>query len=178
MSTDRESSGTDWLPAIFEHPARVDLPTGHHLRPIRASDVDIDLRAVMGSRERLWSIFGKVWGWPTPTLTYQQDLDELARHAAEIERHESFNYALLNEEEAELLGCVYIDPAERVGADADIAWWVVDSLVEGAVDAALNEFLPRWIETQWPFTHPRFIGQDLSWDEWLALPPLPPQAAR
>ena len=39
-------------------------PFGHHLRPIRADDVDLDMVAVMGSRERLWSIYGEAWGWP------------------------------------------------------------------------------------------------------------------
>ena len=31
-----------WLPEAFVHPESVDLPTGHHLRPIRADDVDLD----------------------------------------------------------------------------------------------------------------------------------------
>lgn len=53
-----------WLPDDWRHPDRLDLPTGHHLRPIRAADVEIDYPAVMGSRERLWEMFGQVWGWP------------------------------------------------------------------------------------------------------------------
>ena len=32
-----------WLPADFRHPTRVAVTPTHHLRPIRASDVDIDL---------------------------------------------------------------------------------------------------------------------------------------
>jgi hypothetical protein len=48
-----------WLPADFAHPTRVQLDDGHHLRPIRESDVDIDYPAVMGSRERLWSLYGE-----------------------------------------------------------------------------------------------------------------------
>jgi hypothetical protein len=53
-----------WLPGDFVHPTRAELSTGHHLRPIRTTDVDLDYPAVMGSRERLWSIFGRAWGWP------------------------------------------------------------------------------------------------------------------
>ena len=56
MST--PSTPTTWLPADFAHPTRVEVPFGHHLRPIRAEDVDLDMIAVMGSRERLWSIYG------------------------------------------------------------------------------------------------------------------------
>ncbi len=161
---------TDWLPASWDHPRRVDLPTGHHLRPIRADDVGIDYPAVMGSRDRLWSMFGEAWGWPPATMTVEQDRDDLARHEAEIASHDSFNYALLDAEETQLLGCVYIDPPERAGADADISWWVVDALVGTPVDDALDALVPQWIGTAWPFQAPRFIGRDLSWSEYLALP--------
>ena len=51
-----------WLPDDFVHPLRLDLPTGQHLRPIRADDVDLDLPAVMGSQVRLWSIYGRGLG--------------------------------------------------------------------------------------------------------------------
>ena len=102
-----------WLPDGFVTPGRLDLPTGHHLRPIREADIDIDYPAVMGSRERLWARYGEAWGWPPATMTYEADREDLARHEREIEAHETFNYALLDEAETELLGCVYIDPPER-----------------------------------------------------------------
>ena len=86
-----------WLPADWTHPQRVDVGTGHHLRPIRGDDVDIDYPAVMGSRERLWSIYGAAWGWPPATMTLEQDRDDLVHHQQEIAAHDSFNYALLNE---------------------------------------------------------------------------------
>jgi hypothetical protein len=115
-----------WLPEGFVHPVRVPVQAGYHLRPIRAADTDLDYPAVMGSRERLWSTFGDAWGWPPATMTYEQDRDDLARHEAEIAAHQSFNYALLDDAETALLGCVYIDPPEKAGADAEISWWVVD----------------------------------------------------
>lgn len=164
---------TPWLPAGWMHPTTVPLPTGHHLRPIRATDVDLDFPAVMGSRERLWAIYGEPWGWPPATMTVEEDREDLARHEAEIERHESFNYALFDDGETELLGCVYIDPPEKVGADAEISWWVVDRLVGTDVEAALDAQVPEWIEQDWPLTQPRYVGRDISWADWLALPDLP-----
>jgi hypothetical protein len=166
-----EKSGS-WLTADFEHPGRVELSTGHHLRPIRESDVSIDYPAVMGSRDRLWTIFGEPWGWPAATMTFERDRADLARHEREIREHLSFNYAVLDAAESRLFGCVYIDPAERVGADADVCWWVVDDAVGGPLEATLLEFVPRWLAEVWPFTSPRFIGRDLSWAQWLALPAL------
>ena len=121
-----------WLPSGFIHPRRVELPTGHHLRPIRAADVEIDYPAVMGSRERLWAKYGSAWGWPAATMTYQADEADLARHEAEIAAQQTFNYAVLNEPETALLGCVYIDPADvdsPPGSDAVVSWWVVNEAV-------------------------------------------------
>lgn len=141
-----------WLPADFAHPTRVPLDAEHHLRPIRESDVDIDYPAVMGSRERLWSLYGEHWGWPPATMTHEQDRVDLARHEREQDAHESFNYALLNADETELLGCVYIDPAD----DALISWWVVDEYVGTELERALDAFVPKWIAEVWPFTSPRF----------------------
>lgn len=163
---------TPWLPEGWAHPTRVDLPTGHHLRPIRADDVDLDYPAVMGSRERLWSIYGEAWGWPPDTMTFQDDREDLARHEREIEAHESFNYALFDEAESALLGCVYVDPPEKPGADAEISWWVVDDLVGTDVEAALDEAVPRWIETDWPLENPRYVGRDVTWAQWLEMPDL------
>ncbi|MGA8044863.1 MAG: GNAT family N-acetyltransferase [Dermatophilaceae bacterium] len=159
-----------WLPADWDHPTRVELATGHHLRPIRATDVDLDMVAVMGSQPRLWSIYGEPWGWPPATMTAEQDREDLARHAAEIERHESFNYALFDTGETQLLGCVYIEPPAKAGADAEVSWWVVDLLVDGPVEAAMTAFVPLWLERDWPFARVRHIGRDLTWSEWAALP--------
>ncbi len=58
-----------WLPDDFVHPVRVPVPgIGIHLRPIREADTAIDYPAVMGSRERLWEIFGLAWAWPQDTM--------------------------------------------------------------------------------------------------------------
>jgi hypothetical protein len=159
-----------WLPEDFAHPVRVPVGGGYHLRPIRAADTDLDYPAVMGSRARLWSVFGDAWGWPAATMTWAQDRDDLARHEAEIAAHQSFNYALLDDAESALLGCVYIDPPEKAGADAEISWWVVDEKAGTDLQDALDELVPRWIGTAWPFRRPRCIGRDLSWADWRALP--------
>jgi hypothetical protein len=141
-----------WLPDDFVHPERLDLPTGHHLRPIRAGDAEIDLPAVMGSRERLWAKYGEAWGWPPETMTLEADRDDLAHHEREIAAHETFNYALLDAGETELLGCVYIDPPDDrspAGTDAVSSWWVVDGHAGSELERVLDETVPRWLEETW-----------------------------
>ena len=117
----------------------------------------------MGSRERLWEIFGPAWAWPKETMTYEEDRIDLLRHEKEIAAHQSFNYALLDEEETAILGCVYIDPPERTGSDGEVSWWVVDDLVGGEVERALDELVPQWIAADWPFQQPRYLGRDITW---------------
>src|SRR3954454_11526650 len=125
-----------WLPAAFRHPQRAELRTGEHLRPIRPEDTDLDMVAVMGSQERLFSIYGRAWGWPPATMTAEQDREDLQHHADEMERNESFNFALFDADETELIGCVYVDPTDKPGADADISWWVRDEYAGSEVERA------------------------------------------
>jgi hypothetical protein len=144
----------DWLPGGFETPPRLDLETGHHLRPIRGSDVDIDYPAVMGSRESLWARYGEAWGWPPETMTFEQDREDLRHHEVEIAAQETFNYAVLDAGETELLGCVYIDPPDAAcppGTDALVSWWVVDAARGSVLDRALADVIPQWLADTWRF---------------------------
>jgi hypothetical protein len=148
-----------WLPQGFVHPERIDLPTGHHLRPIRESDVAIDYPAVMGSRERLWEKYGEAWGWPPADMSYEADRKDLARHETEIAAHESFNYAIFDPAETELFGCVYIDPPDDrtlPGTVAVVSWWVVDREVGGELEKALEGFVPGWLNDTWGFRSVHF----------------------
>jgi hypothetical protein len=149
---------TPWLPPEFVHPERVELANGEHLRPIRGSDIAIDYPAVTGSRESLWARYGESWGWPPATMTVEQDRADLERHEREIAAHQSFNYAVLDEAESQLLGCVYLDPPEQGddGADVVVSWWLVDERRGSALEAELAELVPRWVVEAWPFRRPSF----------------------
>jgi hypothetical protein len=143
-----------WLDPTFDPPARIDVDGKHHLRPLRETDVAMDYPAVMESRRRLWEKYGDAWGWPPATLTYEDDRRDLARHAAEIRDRRAFVYALLDSNEAQLLGCVYVDPPEPgapKGADATVSWWVVDDVVGTSLERTLDQLVPRWLSDAWPF---------------------------
>jgi hypothetical protein len=147
-----------WLPVGWTHPERADLPTGHHLRPIRAADVGIDHPAVMRSRERLWATYGEAWGWPPEDMTVEQDREDLLHHEEEIAAHLSFNYAVLDRDETVLAGCVYVDPAGDAEPDVEavVSWWVADDFVGTELERALDEFVPGWLDRSWPFATVRF----------------------
>jgi hypothetical protein len=45
------------------------------------------------------------------------------------------------------------------------------------VSSAVDALVPQWIAAAWPFTQPRYVGRDLSWADWLALPDIDPPPA-
>lgn len=152
---------TPWLPADFAHPLRVDVNGAVHLRPISEHDLAIDMPAVMGNQPMLWAKYGDAWGWPPQDFTAQEDREDLARHAREMVAHESFNYAILPQDERALYGCIYIDPPEGEGADAlagpvaDVSFWVTADAPAGLADT-VREFVPAWLAREWPFAAVRY----------------------
>jgi hypothetical protein len=46
----------------------------------------------------------------------------------------------------------------------------LDHPAGGEAERALDVLVPRWIAAGWPFRRPRYIGRDISWPDWLALP--------
>ncbi len=151
-----------WLDPDLQLPARVDLPTGEHLRPMREADVDLDYPAVMGSRERLWAQYGEAWGWPVATMSYEADREDLARHEAEIGARETFLYGVFDEGETRLLGCLYIDPPEPEappGADSTVSWWLIEDAAGTALERSLDDFVPRWLAEEWGFENVHYHPQ-------------------
>ena len=92
-------------------------------------------------------------------MSYEADRQDLARHEREIAAQETFNYAVLDEAETALLGCVYIDlPDDESppGTDAVVSWWVVDDAVGTDLERALGELVPRWLAETWRFRSVHF----------------------
>ena len=93
-------------------------------------------------------------------MSFEADREDLAHHEEEIAAHITFNYAVLDEGETELLGCVYIDPPDDrspEGSDAVSSWWVVDKEAGGELDRALDDFVPRWLPETWGFRSVHFF---------------------
>jgi hypothetical protein len=143
--------------------------SGFKVRPITVHDVVKDYDAVMTSAERLRERF-PLWGWPSDDMSLEDDLVELAWHQKEAHLRRSFNYAVLSPDESRVLGCVYVDPPERQGADADVTLWVrVDEEGTG-LEEALERAVREWVAAEWPFERVRWPGLEISWEEWDRLP--------
>jgi hypothetical protein len=150
------------IPAGIEHDR-------FRLRLITIHDLVRDYDAVMSSGESLRRRF-PLWGWPDPAMTLEEDLIDLGWHQKEAALRRSFNYAVMSPDESRLLGCVYVDPPEKAGADAEVALWVRADEEAGDLERVLEGAVRAWLGAEWPFGEIRWPGREISWEEWDALP--------
>ena len=128
-------------------PAKVAVPYGHHLRPVRLADSALHHAAVDGSLRVLRDLHGSSRGWPPTTWSAAHSRNELWRQVGEMERRTAWTYALLDADETALLGCVRV---ERAPDGLPTAWWwIVEECLGTDLAAAVDELVPRWLEEAW-----------------------------
>ncbi|MER5419610.1 GNAT family N-acetyltransferase [Streptosporangium roseum] len=144
-----------------------------HIRPITIHDTVRDFDAVMSSAARLRESFPGGGGWPLDDMTLEENLIDLAWHQKEALLRRSFNYAVMSPDGSRQLGCVYIDPPEKRGADADVSFWVRTGEEGTGLDEELERVVRAWMREAWPYASVRWPGRDISWEEWELLPDAP-----
>ena len=153
------------VPADFKVPEILETDR-FRLRMLNVDDVEKDYNSVMSSVEHLQRTtpFGPGDDWPVG-LTIEQDLIDLGWHQKEFQRRSSFAFTVMNFDESECLGCVYIYPSDNSKFDAIIILWVRQSEVEGGLDEGLFLTVKKWIDEKWPFEKVAYPGRDVSWND-------------
>ena len=137
------------------------------LRMLTIHDLVKDYDAVMSSAEHLKAVWPDS-GWPEG-LTLEDDLIDLGWHQKEFQNRSSFAYTMVTPDESMVMGCVYINPTEVKGYDAEVYLWVRTSELQGGLDARLFASVKRWLADEWPFESPAFPGREIDWREWATL---------
>jgi len=156
-------------------PDPVIIPSGieakeFRIRPLTINDVVKDYDAVMSSISHLRGVFGPSSSWPSTDLTLEQDLIDLGWHQKEFQIGSSFAYTVMSLDESRCLGCVYVNPSEKVGYDAKVILWIRQSEVSKGLDEKLFSTVRKWLSEEWWFTTVAFPGRTMSWHEWESLP--------
>lgn len=144
------------------------------LRPLRASDAELDYEALMESKAflRLW----EQSSWPADDFTVAANRDDLARHEREHIAGESFTYTVMNPSETHCLGCVYIFPttapmfsrpqivatdgAQWAAYEVAFYFWVRTSRLSDGLDQRLLEALGPWFAHEWRIEHPLVVTNE------------------
>ena len=143
-------TNTNFIPLDFVVPTFAET-SFFKLRPLTIHHVVKDYDAVMTSRDHLWRRFGGVWGWPAADLTLEQDLIDLAWHQKEFQTKSSFAYSVLNLEESQVLGCVYLYPPKLQDVDVEIWFWIRQGELANNLEQELYCFITSWLNISWPF---------------------------
>jgi hypothetical protein len=134
------------------------------LRPLTAADVDLDYQAVMGSRDHLQGVLGRP-DWPGE-LTREEDLGALKMHEKEFGQRIGFVYTVVNHQETECLGCVYIYPSRLDAYDAEVIMWVTRDSFKKGLDTRLFQTVKTWMNEKWPFEKVLYTGRDIEWGDF------------
>lgn len=153
------------VPPDFQIP-RVLETDKFRLRMLTINDIIKDYEAVMTSIDHLRGIFGLQSKWPSHDLTLEQDLIDLGWHQKEFQIRSSFAYTVVNLEETQCLGCVYIFPPTKEGFDAEVYMWVRKSAFNEGLDSVLYEAVKNWIAEKWPFKKVAYPGREINWEAW------------
>jgi len=139
------------------------------LRMLTINDVVKDYNAVMTSVDHLQGVFGPDSDWPSMGLTLEQDLIDLGWHQKEFQRRTSFAYTVMNSDESQCLGCVYIDPSKKAGYNAEVYLWVRKSEFDKGLDQVLYDTVKEWLTNEWPYINVAYPGREIDWKTWEAL---------
>jgi RimJ/RimL family protein N-acetyltransferase len=137
-----------FVPETFEVPLHLETPQ-FRLEPLGPQHNQPDFAAWSSSIDHIHSTPG--WeesSWPSE-MTLDENRDDLERHADDFANRLGFTYTVLDPEDADVIGCVYIYPARAESHDVRVLSWVRASRAE--LDAALWRAVSDWLDREWPF---------------------------
>jgi len=142
-------------------PVPVELRTDAFLlRPLAATDVDLDFEAVMATQEFLRRASGG--RWPRPDFTREENLTDLEGHEADFRARRGFTYTVLDPTQTRCLGCVYAYPPadESEGAvqdsETEVWFWVRPDTDTPNLDRRLLAALVPWLRDDFAFARVLF----------------------
>ena len=107
------------------------------------------MRGAGGAKRGGWSGF-ESWGWPpVEGMSLDANRSDLKRHARDFAERTGFTFTVLRPGTEEVIGCLYIYPAEDGGGDAHVRSWVRADVAE--LDAPLRAAVSQWLGERWPF---------------------------
>lgn len=137
---------------------------GFVVRPLVPSDVVLDHEAVMSSREFLFH-WEQDPPYPPEDFSVEDNLEDLKQMDAEHRSGTRYTYTVMNEDETQVLGCIYLlpnddrmyrtaevksrDGTDLSSVDATVAFWVRVSTWEEGFERVLLEAVLRWLRDDW-----------------------------
>jgi len=142
-----------FVPDGFEPPRGLET-SDFRLEPLGLDHNERDHEAWSSSIEhiRVSPGYGPDSSWPRP-MTLAENLADLERHARDFAARTGFTYTVLDAGD-DVIGCVYVYPAEDGVHDASVQSWVRVSRAE--LDPVVRAAVAEWLASSWPFRRPLY----------------------
>lgn len=153
-----------FVPINFKPPVQYECEN-FVLHKLSAYHVYLDYIAVMSNIDLIHKTRGG--NWPTPQLTFEDNLIDLAWHQREFECGHSYAYTVLDKSAKKCLGCLYFYPPDfrkpsPDGSDVDVSFWVIKEAFEAGLYKELQNVVQKWLESSWPWKMPFWSNEVLS----------------
>ena len=124
------------------------------LEPLGPEHNERDYAAWTSSVEHILASpgYGPDSSWPHE-MSLAANRTDLERHARDFVERRGFTYMVLDEAD-DVIGCLYIYPAEDETHDAHVRSWVRAARAE--LDLPVREAVAAWVGTSWPFERPLY----------------------
>ena len=144
------------VPPDFDAPRGLATPD-FVLEPLGPEHNEQDYEAWTSSLEHINATPGFPWGtWPRE-MTADRNREDLERHAAEFRDRKGFTYTVLDPNDRDVIGCVYIYPLLDDDEGAIVKSWVRQS--HAHLDVPLWRAVSEWLDADWPFTDVQYAAR-------------------
>lgn len=139
-----------FVPDDFDPPRRQALPE-FDLVPLGVRHNESDHAAWTTSIAHIRATPGfESRGWPpVEGMSLDANRSDLEGHARDFAERTGFTFTVLRPGTEEVIGCVYIYPAQDGDHGAHVRSWVRADVAE--LDAPLHAAVSRWLAERWPF---------------------------
>jgi RimJ/RimL family protein N-acetyltransferase len=143
-------TAAEFVPVGFDPPTSL-ATDRFRLEPLGPQHNEADLAAWTSSIEHIRATPGYPDGrWPPPEgKSLEENLADLRRHADDFTRRAGFTFTVLDPEDDDVIGCVYLYPTDSAEFDVTVQSWVRADRAE--LDAPLADAVARWLATDWPW---------------------------
>ncbi len=148
-----------FVPTDFEPPKSL-ITDQFVLEPLGPQHNEADHAAWTSSIEHIRTTPGYSDGnWPPiDGMSLESNLADLSGHAADFASGKGFTFTVLDPDDDEVIGCVYLYPPKREGdVDVIVQSWVRADRAD--LDEPLADAVAAWIAAEWPWQQPDRCGR-------------------
>jgi hypothetical protein len=151
-------ASNEFVPAEFEPPTSL-VADRFRLEPLGPQHNEADHAAWTSSIAHIRATPGYPDGdWPPlDGMPLEANLADLRRHAADFDARTGFTFTVLDAVGEDVIGCVYLYPADSEDYDVSVQSWVRAD--RSSLDAPLAEAVATWIAAEWPWQRPDRHGR-------------------